>query len=95
MTSGANFHVDIALVGRARAKAIAARAHDANFVISGMNGCFHGLLTSIPNLLANHSILTEARRIQQMELASVDSPAAHLKSLSFPVFFVPLTSDVH
>jgi hypothetical protein len=37
-------------MGRAGAKAIAARAHYANFVISGMDGCFHGLLTSVPKL---------------------------------------------
>ena len=50
MASGTNFNVDVALMGRAGAKAIAARAHDANFVISGMDGCFHGLLTSVPKL---------------------------------------------
>jgi hypothetical protein len=49
-------------VGRAGAKAVAARAHDADFVVSGMNGCFHNLLTSVPN----HSILKDARRIQQL-----------------------------
>jgi hypothetical protein len=49
-------------VGRARGKAVAARAHDANLVVSGMNGCLHDLLTSFPN----HSILKDARRIQQI-----------------------------
>jgi hypothetical protein len=49
-------------VGRAGAKAVAARAHDADLVVSGMNGCLHDLVTSFPN----HSILKDARRIQQM-----------------------------
>jgi hypothetical protein len=52
-------------MGRARAKAVAACAHDADFVVSGMNGCFHDLLTSVPN----HSILKDGCRIQQMEPA--------------------------
>jgi hypothetical protein len=33
-------------MGRAGRKAVAARAHDADFVVSGMYGCFHGFLTS-------------------------------------------------
>lgn len=49
-------------MGRARTKAVAARAHDADLVVSGMYGCLHGLLTSFPN----HSILKDARRIQQI-----------------------------
>jgi hypothetical protein len=28
---------------------VAARTHDADFVVSGMNGCLHGQLTSVPN----------------------------------------------
>ena len=62
MAIGADFYVDVALVGRAGAKAVAARAHDADFVVSGMNGCFHNLLTSVPN----HSILKDGPRIQQL-----------------------------
>jgi hypothetical protein len=65
MATGANFYVDIALVGRARGKAVATRAHDPDFVVAGMNSCFHGVLTSVPN----HSILKDGRRIQQMEPA--------------------------
>lgn len=64
MAIGADFYVDVALVGRAGGKAVAARAHNADFVVSGMYGCFHGLLTSVPN----HSILKDGRRIQQMDL---------------------------
>ena len=63
MAIGADFYVDIALVRRAGGKAVAASAHDADFVVSGMYGCFHDLLTSVPN----HSILKDGRRIQQME----------------------------
>ena len=66
MAIGADFYVDVALVGRTSAETVAARAHDANLVVSGMNGCLHGLLTSFPN----HSILKDARRIQQMQAGS-------------------------
>src|SRR5580692_7455791 len=38
---GADFYVDVSLMGRTGAKAMAARAHDADFVVSGMYGCFH------------------------------------------------------
>ncbi len=55
MAIGANFYVDVALVGRTSGKAVAARAHDSDFVVSGMNGCFHDLLTSVPH----HSILKD------------------------------------
>jgi hypothetical protein len=34
-------------MGRAGGEAMAARAHDAHFVVSGMNGCLHGS----PNLI--------------------------------------------
>jgi hypothetical protein len=68
MASGANFYVDVALMGRAGAEAVAARAHNANFVVSGMYGCFHDLLTSVPSFSRNYSILKDGRRIQQMEL---------------------------
>jgi hypothetical protein len=37
VTSGADFHVDIAFVGRAGGKYIAARARNPNFVIVWMN----------------------------------------------------------
>src|SRR5208283_3574674 len=50
MATGADFYVDVALVGRAGGKAVAACAHDADFVVSGMYGCLHSLLTSVPNL---------------------------------------------
>src|SRR2546430_16511514 len=41
MAIRADFYVDVALVSRARSKAVAAGAHDADFVISGMNSWFH------------------------------------------------------
>jgi hypothetical protein len=41
MAVRANFYRDIALVGRAGHKSIAARAMHAYFVISGMNSCLH------------------------------------------------------
>ena len=44
MAIGADFYVDVALVGRTSAETVAARAHDANLVVSGMNGCLHVLL---------------------------------------------------
>src|SRR3989442_12444851 len=42
MAIRADFYVDVALVRRASGKAVAAGAHDADFVISGMNSWFHG-----------------------------------------------------
>src|SRR5450432_1333618 len=39
----ANFNADVALVRRTGHKCVAARAMHAYFVISGMNGCFHGI----------------------------------------------------
>jgi hypothetical protein len=62
MAIGTNFHVDVASMCRAGVKTVAARAHDADFVINGMNGCFHDLYASVPN----HSILTDSLRIQQI-----------------------------
>jgi hypothetical protein len=41
MAIRADFHMDIALMGGAGEEAVAARTHDAHFVVSGMNGCFH------------------------------------------------------
>src|SRR5438128_9106345 len=41
MAIRADFYVDVALVRRASGKAVAAGAHDADFVISGMNSWFH------------------------------------------------------
>src|SRR5579872_823367 len=77
MAIGADFYVDVTLVSRARSKVVAARAHDADFVVSGMNGCFHDLLTSVPN----HSILKERGRIQQMRHPEIPlherGPLAH------------------
>ena len=48
-------------MGRAGIKAVAARAHDAHFVVSGMDSCLHDLL----NLNANHLILKDGQRIRQ------------------------------
>src|SRR5579871_276815 len=50
MAVGANFDADVALVGRARHKRVAAGAMNADFVVCGMNGCFH--VSS--NLDSNH-----------------------------------------
>src|SRR5271165_4942799 len=38
----ADFHVNIALMGGPGSKTVAAGAHDADFVVSGVNGCLHG-----------------------------------------------------
>ena len=46
MAIRADFNVDVSPMGRARRKAVAARAHDADFVISGMDRCFHDFRTS-------------------------------------------------
>jgi len=47
----ADFHADVALVGRARGKDVAAGAMDANFVIIRMDRCFHWCsVTSIQSL---------------------------------------------
>jgi len=43
MAGRADFYVDVAFMGRSCGKAAAARAHDAYFVVSGMNGCLHGV----------------------------------------------------
>jgi hypothetical protein len=50
MTIGADFHVDIALMRRPRFKAMAACAHDTNFAVGGMNGCFHDFEPQIKSL---------------------------------------------
>ena len=49
MAAGADFNVDVAPVGRTGAKAIAARAHHAYFVVTGMDSSLHNSL----NLNAN------------------------------------------
>jgi hypothetical protein len=41
VTGGANFNVDVALMGGTGRKCITARAMDAYFVIIGVNGCLH------------------------------------------------------
>src|SRR6266403_2030784 len=41
MASGADFHADVALVGGAGNKRVTAGAMDPNFVVAGMNSCFH------------------------------------------------------
>lgn len=79
---GADFYVDVALVGRAGGKAIAARAHDADFVVSGMNGCFHDVLTFVPNFPRNYSILKDGCRIQQMEWPQSDSSGTARKAIT-------------
>ena len=43
MARRANFYVDVAFMGRSSGKAAAACAHDAYFVVSGMNRCLHGV----------------------------------------------------
>jgi hypothetical protein len=48
-------------VGRPRRETIAARAHNADFVVRGMNGCLHIAL----NLNSNPLILQERPEIQQ------------------------------
>lgn len=48
MATRADFDMDIAAMGGAGGKAVAARAHDADLIVSGMDGCFHGS----PNLAA-------------------------------------------
>ena len=48
VASGANFYVDVALVGGPGGEVIAASAQHAHFVVGGMIGCLHGALgTSI------------------------------------------------
>src|SRR5580692_11877130 len=47
MAGRANFYADVALMSGAGNKGIAARAMHSNFVVSGMNGCFHRVQTSI------------------------------------------------
>lgn len=41
MASGTNFYADVALVSGAGDKCVTAGAMDPNFVVAGMNGCFH------------------------------------------------------
>jgi len=43
MAGRADFYVDIALMGRTGRKAAAAGAHNAHFVVIGMNCCLHGV----------------------------------------------------
>ena len=45
----AYFYVDIAPVGRAGRKVVAACAHNAHFIVSGMDGCLHGSPSPIAN----------------------------------------------
>jgi hypothetical protein len=95
MAIGANFYVDVALVGRTSGKAVTARAHDADFVVSGMNGCFHELLTSVPNFSGNYSILKEGRRIQQMEPHRLASSSPLAKSQWTERVEDPLPHSLH
>jgi len=48
VASGADFYVDIALVSRTGSEMVAARAHDAYFVVNGVNGCLHSLRNLYP-----------------------------------------------
>src|SRR5207253_9185573 len=41
MASGTDFHADVALVGGPGDKCVTAGAMHANFVVAGMDGCFH------------------------------------------------------
>jgi hypothetical protein len=41
MAGGADFYADVALVGGAGDKCVTAGAMDPNFVVAGMNSCFH------------------------------------------------------
>ena len=53
MAIGADFYVDVAPMGGAGGEVVAARAHDAHFVVCGMDSCLHGS----PNRFADYSIL--------------------------------------
>jgi hypothetical protein len=61
MAIRANLYVNVPLVGGASGETVAARAHDAHFVVSGMDSCFHDFLC----LNANYLILRDGRWIQQ------------------------------
>jgi len=50
MAIGADFYVDIALMGRASGETVSTRALHPDFVVCGMNSCLHGS----PNLAAGH-----------------------------------------
>ena len=41
---GADFYVDVALMGRTGRKRVAARAMHAHFVVCGMDSCLHGVI---------------------------------------------------
>jgi MacB-like periplasmic core domain len=63
MATRADFHADVALMGRAGHKVITARTVHTNFVIRRMNSCFH-----VGNYLdSNHLILSNLHRIQQTD----------------------------
>jgi hypothetical protein len=65
MTGGANFHVDVALVGGTGEKRIAAGAMDAHFLVSGMDGCFH----KTPKQLTRMLILPDTAASRQPGVA--------------------------
>jgi hypothetical protein len=50
MAIGADFYVNIALMGGAGGETMSTRALHPYFVVCGMNGCLHGS----PNLTSNH-----------------------------------------
>ena len=52
MAGRADFHADIALMGRAGTKRVAAGADDITLVVSGMNTSFHSFLISIAGVLS-------------------------------------------
>ena len=61
VAGGADFHVQIALVGGAGREIVSARAKYADFSVCGMNGCLHVGF----NLDSNRLILQEPLGIQQ------------------------------
>ena len=66
MAVRADFHRDVALMGRAGHKCIAARAVHAHFVVRRMNRCFHiSSPQKLCDLDSNHLILQDLLWIQQ------------------------------
>jgi hypothetical protein len=67
-------------MGRPSGKAVAARAQDAQFIVSGMDGCLHGS----SDLFSESLILKDSGRIQQWAIP---------KELSKPI--LPVSSTKH
>ena len=70
MAARADFNADVALMGGAGHKRIAARAVHTDFVIGRMNCCFHNSFTPGLNLDSDHLILPDLQRIQQSRSTS-------------------------